>query len=233
MLRLESLPDDIEAAPVVAMPVRVAKTLGDMLRTPPHLRGDEVIEEIEQALTKWSKYGVDMPRAVRLELCKYMGHAAFAAGETIFKQGDTGEHFYIILTGAVDVSVHDDDAEKEDKVVAHLLAGASFGELALMQGHGQRRATCHCSQKTELFVVNIKDFKRILQPLQQDTLQSKIAFLQQVPMFQTLPASVVESLAVVLTEKVLPPKTVVFYQGNEVEDLFFIQRGHIKVTSHR
>ncbi|KAL0028754.1 hypothetical protein WJX79_005068 [Trebouxia sp. C0005] len=230
MLRLESLPDDIEAAPVVAMPVRVAKTLGDMLRTPPHLRGDEVIEEIEQALTKWSKYGVDMPRAVRLELCKYMGHAAFAAGETIFKQGDTGEHFYIILTGAVDVSVHDDDAEKEDKVVAHLLAGASFGELALMQGHGQRRATCHCSQKTELFVVNIKDFKRILQPLQQDTLQSKIAFLQQVPMFQTLPASVVESLAVVLTEKVLPPKTVVFYQGNEVEDLFFIQRGHIKMV---
>lgn len=41
-----------------------------------------------------------------------MGFAAFAAGETIFKQGDTGEHFYIILTGAVDVSVHGDDAEK-------------------------------------------------------------------------------------------------------------------------
>jgi len=52
-------------------------------------------------------------------------------------------------------------------------------------------------------------------------------------MFQTLPASVIESLAVVLTEKVFPPKAVVFYQGNEVEDLFFIQRGHIKVTSHR
>lgn len=36
----------------------------------PHLRGSEVIEEIEHALTKWSKYGLDMPRAVRLELCK-------------------------------------------------------------------------------------------------------------------------------------------------------------------
>ncbi|KAL0037517.1 hypothetical protein WJX77_000810 [Trebouxia sp. C0004] len=230
MLRLESLPDDVEAAAVVAMPTRVARTLGDMLRTPPHLRGDEVIEEIEHALTKWSKYGVDMPRVVRLELCKYVGFAAFAAGETIFKQGDTGEHFYIILTGAVDVSVHDDDAEQEDKVVAHLLAGASFGELALMQGHGQRRATCRCSQKSELFVVNIKDFKRILQPLQQDTLQSKIAFLHKVPMFQTLPASVIESLAVVLTEKVYPPKAAVFYQGNEVEDLFFIQRGHVKMV---
>jgi len=34
MLRLESLPDDVEADAVVAMPIRVARTLGDMLRTP-------------------------------------------------------------------------------------------------------------------------------------------------------------------------------------------------------
>ena len=36
----------------------------------PHKRGAEVVEEIEHALTKWSRYGVDMPRAARLELCK-------------------------------------------------------------------------------------------------------------------------------------------------------------------
>ena len=39
----------------------------------PHMRGDEVVEQIEHALTKWSKYGVDIPRAVRLELCKVRG----------------------------------------------------------------------------------------------------------------------------------------------------------------
>ena len=38
---------------------------------------------------------------------QHMGFAAFDAGEVIFRQGDTGEHFYIILTGAVDVSVND------------------------------------------------------------------------------------------------------------------------------
>ena len=55
----------------------------------------------------------------------------------------------------------------------------------------------------------------------------------QVPVFKVLPASVVESLAVVLTEKVLPPRSVVYYQGNEVEELFFIQRGHVKVRSNQ
>lgn len=39
---------------------------------------------------------------------QYMGFAALLAGETIFKQGDSGEHFYIILSGAVDVSVQED-----------------------------------------------------------------------------------------------------------------------------
>lgn len=51
----------------------------------------------------------------------------------------------------------------------------------------------------------------------------------QVPLFQGMAPADIESLAVVLTEKVYPPKSVVCYQGNEVEDLYFIQRGHVKV----
>lgn len=51
----------------------------------------------------------------------------------------------------------------------------------------------------------------------------------QIPLFQGMAPAEIESLAVVVTEKAYPPKSVVFYQGNEVEDLFFIQRGHVKV----
>lgn len=35
-------------------------------------RRPEIVEAIENALTKWSKYGADLPRAARLELCKVM-----------------------------------------------------------------------------------------------------------------------------------------------------------------
>lgn len=52
--------------------------------------------------------------------------------------------------------------------------------LFVVQGHGMRRATCRCTQNTELFTVDIKDFKRILSPLQQGSLQAKMAFLKQV-----------------------------------------------------
>lgn len=51
----------------------------------------------------------------------------------------------------------------------------------------------------------------------------------QVPETEWLPISTLESLAVVLTEKVLPPKSVVYYQGNEVEDMYFVLKGNVKV----
>ncbi len=51
-----------------------------------------------------------------------MAFASFEATDTIFKQGDMGEHFYIILSGAVDVSVHDDDTTKV--TAASVLAAA-------------------------------------------------------------------------------------------------------------
>lgn len=59
-------------------------------------------------------------------------------------------------------------------------------------------------------------------------------FLQckQVPEFQNLPANTIESLAHVVTEKVYPAKGVIYYQGNEVEDIFFVQQGRVKVPAH-
>ena len=53
---------------------------------------------------------------------QYMGFASYAAGECIFKQGDTGEHFYIILSGAVAVSVYTDEETK----VRHMWASHSL-----------------------------------------------------------------------------------------------------------
>jgi len=48
-----------------------------------------------------------------LWLLQYMGFASFAAGDTIFKQGDYGDHFYIILSGAVDVMVREGNTADE------------------------------------------------------------------------------------------------------------------------
>ena len=127
----------------------------------PLQRSVDDVEEIEHALTRWSRYGLDLPRPSRLELCKvglypgwsqadfvaqqggceqaidgavtlqYMGFASYPAGGVIFKQGDHGEHFYIILSGAVDVMV----TEKMVRI-------CSFVVYLTALGCASHRATC-------------------------------------------------------------------------------------------
>ena len=36
----------------------------------PHLRTDEDIDQVEHVLVNWVKYGLDMPRPIRMELCR-------------------------------------------------------------------------------------------------------------------------------------------------------------------
>ncbi|MGD2183911.1 mechanosensitive ion channel domain-containing protein [Lusitaniella coriacea] len=77
--------------------------------------------------------------------------------EILFHEGNPGDAFYIVLSGAVEVFV-----EKIDKHLATLPAGNFFGELSLMLGI-PRTASVRALEETILFVINDKGFKRILQ----------------------------------------------------------------------
>ncbi len=46
-----------------------------------------------------------------------------------------------------------------------------------------------------------------------------------------MPQSILEGIACVLSEKVIPHSGVVYCQGDEVEDLFLIYKGGVKVGS--
>ncbi len=74
----------------------------------------------------------------------------------LFKEGEAGDTFYIILSGSVEVFV-----EKIDKHLTTLGAGDFLGELALMLGV-PRTASVRAKEDTILFVINHKSFKKLL-----------------------------------------------------------------------
>jgi signal transduction histidine kinase len=79
----------------------------------------------------------------------------FEAGQMLFRQGDTGDSLYVILRGALRVYQSDEHGVELD--LGRLQAGASLGELALLDG-GPRSASVAALEPTTCFVLGREAF---------------------------------------------------------------------------
>ena len=75
----------------------------------------------------------------------------FAAGETVVREGETGEEFFLISDGEVDVV-------RANHEVARLGRGEFFGEVALISGE-PRNATIVATEPLDTFVLGKSDFQ--------------------------------------------------------------------------
>jgi len=71
-------------------------------------------------------------------LAERMRQKAFKRGDTIFRKDDPGQHFYVVLDGAVKIALPGEFGQ--EALVALLRGGEFFGELALFD-HSPRSAT--------------------------------------------------------------------------------------------
>jgi CRP-like cAMP-binding protein len=77
----------------------------------------------------------------------------------IFLQGDSGDTFYVILSGQVKVSVS--SADGQEAILVMLNAGESFGEFALLDDQ-PRSATIEATRPTEVLALRKGDFHRLI-----------------------------------------------------------------------
>lgn len=92
------------------------------------------------------------------EVADKMALEQFPAGETVIRQGDAGDKFYLIRRGEAEVLVRKDD---KDGPVATLDEGRFFGEQALMTGD-PRNATVRAKTELELCTLGKDEFKHVL-----------------------------------------------------------------------
>lgn len=79
----------------------------------------------------------------------------FHAGDTVFKEGETGEVMYVIIEGELEVTLN-------GKLIEALGAGSIVGEMALID-HKTRSATVTAKVETKLVAVDQKRFTFMVQ----------------------------------------------------------------------
>lgn len=113
-----------------------------------------------------------MDVASRLKLMLYF------AGEVILRQGDTGDTFYILKSGTVEVSATNEKGEMFLK--KNLDSGTFFGEISVLTGE-PRTATIEAVTDVELLMLNKADFEHLLNTYSNmdEKISQKIVFRQK------------------------------------------------------
>jgi len=121
--------------------------------------------------------------------CKYLKHEAWRKGEVVFRRGDPGTQFFILLSGCAGIYVRPtpssnlEDRRTEMQEVKEVHSGETFGELALIT-NATRAATVQCKSDCHFAVLDKKDYLRILGNLEQLKLDETVDFLLSLPLFK-------------------------------------------------
>jgi putative peptide zinc metalloprotease protein len=106
-----------------------------------------------------------LPGAERLgadeleQLAARVRRRRFSSGEALVRQGETADSFFLLRRGTCAISERTPDGA--ESVIARIGPGATFGELALLEGT-PRTATVRAETDGEAFVVDAAAFQRLL-----------------------------------------------------------------------
>ena len=135
---------------------QVTTAVGDA--TTAVLHAERYIEELKHMRKSFPEAPSEtLEREVeRMKMKRYL------AGQTIIREGDPAESFFILTRGAASVRQNGPDGERE---ISTLKAGDFFGEIGLLSGT-PRNATVRATAPTELLELDAAGFKDLVESSQ-------------------------------------------------------------------
>lgn len=180
-------------------------------------------DETKAALTKSIEKNVlfaHLDDGERSEIFDAMFPDTHKAGDTIIKQGDEGDNFYVIDQGTVDILVN-------GKHVVTISDGASFGELALIYGT-PRAATVQAKTDVKLWGIDRTSYRRILMGSTIRKRKMYEEFLGKVKILQSLDDWERLTIADALESVNFEDGDVVMKQGDEGDEFYIIIEGNAR-----
>ncbi|KAI6216055.1 hypothetical protein M3Y94_00458300 [Aphelenchoides besseyi] len=148
------------------------------------------------------------------------------AGETIIEQGEDGDNFYVIDSGAVDVFVN-------GQYCLTINEGGSFGELALIYGTPRAATVVAKSDVVKLWAIDRLTYRAILMGSTMRKRKLYDEFLSKVQILSDLDKWERANVADALERCDFEPGTHVVEQGQPGDEFFIIVDGQAQVLQKR
>ncbi|XP_076450264.1 uncharacterized protein LOC143286542 isoform X3 [Babylonia areolata] len=234
---------------------KVYQQIINLTNKPPSLRTDEELEELVPWLRKKSSHLFQNLEDSKIKkLLKEADFRRYRFDDVIIRQGDTGDEFFILVSGGISFHVNStDDVEtmvqkqKQEETIARDQGrplnrdvfgiqvgtgseGKTFGELALIYPDCVRNATVISTNVlTDVLVVSKDLYNETLSGFQSKEYEAKEKFVSDCPLFHKLSAKYRKMAAMSLEKQHLKFEDVVVKQGLPVNGLHFLISGQVKI----
>lgn len=141
------------------------------------------------------------------------------SNEIIFEQNSKGNAFFIVSSGRLEIAIN-------GVRVSIIKEGDSFGELALIHDT-PRTATVRSLLNSNLWVLDRRTFRSILEELSVVNYNENKSFIESVPVFKTLSESQKEALVTSLTSLKYFSGQKIVNEGDSGELFFIIKEGTV------
>ena len=164
--------------------------------------------------------------------CQYLLYEEIPSQEYVFKQGDVGNKFYILLSGIVSIEILKlEDGKRTIQEIMTYTAGGSFGELAL-ESSKPRSASAYCKTSCSFLILLKKDYSRLMQKLVFDKKNEMVNFLQDLPAFKNLNKIALSKLTYNIKEKTFTKGQILFKEEDPATEIFIIHDGECKLCKY-
>lgn len=163
------------------------------------------------------------------QCCKYLKYEFCPYNEYLFRHGEKGTKFYIIIAGSVGIEVPKKNLDGEEIFVevTTLNSGSSFGELAL-ESSKPRAASIKCKSDSHFMYLEKHDYVGLMSKIVQEKRDSLVDFLQSLPLFMNCTKGALTKLTYVFRERYYNKGQFVYNEGESAEDMFIIYKGEFE-----
>lgn len=167
---------------------------------------------------------------LRAEVAALMQRAAFRPGEAVVTEGEPGDRFYVIASGAAEVTI-----QGSARPGGILGAGDYFGEIALLH-RVPRTATVRAMTPLEVLWLRKGDFDRLLASsvevsVRIDQALNMVERLRGFPIFAVLSPAELDELATRLTRETFPAGATVVAAGDRGDAFYLIDAGQAEAVA--